>query len=167
MENIGPPGTSYSLWTAQRSLKRDHRYKLTDTGQIDSLWISFPKVHVRPLRLYVYPMLPFDLGFDFNVIYKHRTYDHTMLENKLSCWFFVRPILSTRFGPTKDIFCPSHYFLSGENSIDLFAEFFLASGKSQWELKWFNCDWDRSIWRSYKGCICYRKASICKYLLLA
>ena len=26
-ENIGPPGTSYSLWTAQRSLKRDHKRK--------------------------------------------------------------------------------------------------------------------------------------------
>ena len=25
LENLGPPGTSYSLWTAQRSLKRDHR----------------------------------------------------------------------------------------------------------------------------------------------
>ena len=25
LENIGPPGTSYSLWTAERSLKRDHR----------------------------------------------------------------------------------------------------------------------------------------------
>ena len=33
---------------------------------------------------------PLGWGFDFNVIYKHRTYDHTMLENKLSCWFFVR-----------------------------------------------------------------------------
>ena len=27
LENLGPPGTSYSLWSAQRSVKRDHRRK--------------------------------------------------------------------------------------------------------------------------------------------
>ena len=27
LENLGPPGTSYSLWSAQRSLKRDHKRK--------------------------------------------------------------------------------------------------------------------------------------------
>ena len=25
LENLGPPGTSYSLWSAQRSIKRDHK----------------------------------------------------------------------------------------------------------------------------------------------
>ena len=27
LENLGPPGTSYSLWSTQRSLQRDHRRK--------------------------------------------------------------------------------------------------------------------------------------------
>ena len=27
LENIGPPGTSYSLWTSRKSLKRDHKRK--------------------------------------------------------------------------------------------------------------------------------------------
>ena len=27
LDNLGPPGTSYSLWTSQKSLKRDHKRK--------------------------------------------------------------------------------------------------------------------------------------------
>ena len=27
LENLGPPGTSYSLWTSRKSLKRDHKRK--------------------------------------------------------------------------------------------------------------------------------------------